>query len=244
MKPASACFAFLLLRVAAAALLLTTPALGQSGQSAASAQPDTSMTTQACDCMHTGFHFRVSSGLGYLAIRGDVPSQDVSLSTLGSSIGIVGGGTIVRGLALAGTLHAVHGTAKFHGGPFENAVIVSSLGNRLASANNDADVTLVEFGLLVDWFPNPRGGWHVGSMVGPGGVVITTLVNGADMSTLALTGSVFGGYDFCFARDLSAGLMFVASGATRAALKDSDDHDTGYRVQALAFALEGSFLFY
>jgi hypothetical protein len=249
MKPRCARLRFLPPRVAAVALLLTKSVLGQSTSEATSGTTsDTTSDTpgaQACNCMRTGFHLRVSSGLGYFAIRGNGPSGEVSLSTVGSSVGIAGGGTIVRGLALAGALHAVQGTGPFHGGPFENAVIQPSPANGSAPANAGAEVTLVQFGLLLDWFPNPRLGWHIGAMVAPGGVVVTTLADGADMSSsVTPSGSMFGGYDFCVANNVSLGLMLVASGVARAALEDSDRNETGYRVQAISFALQSSFLFY
>ncbi len=226
-----------------AGLSFATPASAEAAQATAS-PPAPATQCRACVFVHHGFYLEASFGFAWLMVQGDGPSGSASISAFGTSTSVAVGGTILPGLALAGTIRAANGTATFHGGPFEHANIVSSVGSPLASANGDADVTFVQIGVLVDWYPNARGGWHLGGAVGPGGTVVTPLANGADMSNATFAGTIFGGYETWIAPQWTIGFVLVASGATRATLKDSDANDAGYRLQPLAISLESSILFY
>ncbi len=111
-------------------------------------------------------------------------------------------------------------------------------------ANADANAAIVELGALVDWFPVPTGGWHAGGGAGLGATVVTPRATGERMSSLALMGSLFGGYDWVLGGAWSMGLELVASGATAGRLKDSNGNDTAYRMQPFAISVEWSFLYF
>ena len=153
------------------------------------------------------------------------------------------GGSIGRGVVLAGTLQTMSESATFKHGPFEGKNIVPS--DRSVSASSKADATFSQIGLLLDWYPNPAAGWHVGAS---GGVGTIDIVNRADESTLygfGFTGTVFGGYDWRIAKEWSFGLSMVASAITSSTIKYSDDSaDTGYRLHGLSLGVSGSILYF
>ena len=72
--------------------------------------------------------------------------------------------------------------------------------------DGDDALGMVLFGPFVDWFPDPRGGAHVGAMIG---VAAIGLSNGNDdndnESSTGWGGSLWGGYDFWVANQWSLG---------------------------------------
>jgi hypothetical protein len=153
------------------------------------------------------------------------------------------GGSVGRGVVLAGTLQASTVTAKFKGGPFENKSI--SLDDQAIDATPKADVVFSQIGLLVDWYPEPSSGWHLGAS---GGWGLISLLNRADDSTLVGTsvgGTVFGGYDWFIAKEWSMGFSLIASGVTPASLKETEEGaDARYRLRAVSVGLGGSILYF
>ena len=143
----------------------------------------------------------------------------------GAGTHIAIGGTPGEGLAVAGVIRAVAVRGKFHGGP---------------QPEHDATATNGQLGVLVDWFPQPTGGWHVGAIAGLGVVTLSD----SDIRTssgLGFGGSLFGGYDFWIGAQWSLGLQAVFSATSSATLKDSDQDDTGYKFNALSAGLEYTF---
>lgn len=191
-----------------------------------------------------GFYLRASSGLGWLSVYGEGPRGTASISRLGASSALSIGGTLRPGLVLAGTLRVATVTGTFSGGPFENATVMSNDGRTTSSASPYADGDLLSVGGLVDLFPDPLGGWHVGAAFGVGGTVVTVRATDGNMGAGAFTGSLFAGYDGRLTRTLSFGAMIVSSAATRATMHDTADNDTGYRLGAAAIGLETSLLYY
>ncbi len=205
--------------------------------------PAASPAGAAC-CVHEGFYLRASSGYGYFSIWGNGPSGTASLSSLGKSFGLALGGAVAPGLAVAGTLRSTVATASFQGGPYEHAEVVSTEGKRLSPASGDAETALVTLGVLLDWYPNQRGGWHVGGLLGPGAAAVIPRASGSAMANFVWSGSVFGGYDFWMGNTWSAGVMLVATAANRTMLRDNEGRDSGYQLQPLALGLEASFVLY
>jgi hypothetical protein len=153
------------------------------------------------------------------------------------------GGSIGRGLVLAGTLQASTLQATFKGGPFRNATLDVD-GSNIA-ASHSAYGSFTELGLLIDWYPNISAGWHVGASAGLG---VIGIVNNADDSTLigvSPAGTLFGGYDFALGRDWSLGLSLVASGASAASMKHaSNGDDANYRLTPVSVGLQASLLYF
>ena len=202
---------------------------------------------RARDCasnwIRGGFYLRFASGFGGVNVAGTGPKGDASLSGLGSTSLMAIGGNVVRGLVLAGTIQASTVSSTFNGGPFVGENVTSN-GKSLA-ASSKAGATTSLLGILVDWYPDPSDGWHVGLSAGLGA---TSVKNHADDSTMTGTsaaGSLFGGYDWAIGPSWSLGLALVASGVTSATLKaSSDQSDTGYRLNSRSVGISASFLYF
>jgi hypothetical protein len=177
-----------------------------------------------------------------MGVRGTGPFGKTSTTGGGETFTIAIGGSIAPGWVLAGTIHASTITNTLDGGPFARATVTSAGETTNASAKVAA--TFSHLGLLVDWYPNPSRGWHVGAS---GGLGIAGLINQADDSTMAgvsAAGSVFGGYDWSIGPHWSVGVGLVASGNTSTKMLDSDADDTGYRLKSFSIGITGSILYF
>jgi hypothetical protein len=135
------------------------------------------------------------------------------------------GGTPGEGLVVAGVIRGVTARGRFHGGP---------------QPERDATGTNGQLGVLVDWYPNPTSGWHVGALAGVGAITITDS-DVRDSNGFGFGGSLFGGYDFWIGPQWSLGLQAVFSATSSATMKNSDNDDTGYKFSALSAGLEYTF---
>jgi hypothetical protein len=102
--------------------------------------------------------------------------------------------------------------------------------------SGNADIYFPRFGLIIDWFPDPPGGWHVGTLLGLGGLALRNGI-GADSTGGTVTGSLFFGYDIWMVRRTWLGFMFVSAATPAVGLRD-DQGDTGIRFAPLSIALE------
>lgn len=157
--------------------------------------------------------------------------------------GLALGGSIARGLVLAGTVSGATTQATFSGGPFRDAKITVD-GSEL-SASHKAEASFAELGLLIDWYPNPAAGWHAGLSAGLG---VLGIKNDADDSTLfgvSPAGSLFGGYDWAIARSWSLGLSLAIAGAGKATMKHSSGgDDAGYQLTPFSASVQASLLYF
>jgi hypothetical protein len=109
-----------------------------------------------------------------------------------------------------------------------------------------ADLTSVQattLGVFADWFPDNRGGWHVGGLLGLGSLLIKS-VSESDQMNLSFAGQVFGGYDAWIGPEWSIGLQGVLGFSTKAELMDTHQNDTGYRLGSLSGAIEATLLYH
>jgi hypothetical protein len=153
---------------------------------------------------HDGFYLRFAIGPGaYLLGRGtpsgetgavDETSAGKSDSGFGASEIFALGGTLPGGVVLGGALSA----------------LVSS------------GATVGNYGFLIDWFPDPHGGWHVGALLGlglvrDGSAQLTAPANTVSLpvaprsANLGLGMSVLGGYDAWVTPQFSMGVNFMAT---------------------------------
>jgi hypothetical protein len=197
--------------------------------------------------LHEGFYLRFTTGPSFLTLRGHGPSgASASITDSGPSGSIAIGGAVAPGLVLAGTFSGAAFNAEFEGGPFAHATVTSNGRTRTASHNAQGGFGMM--GMLVDWYPQPRGGWHTGLAAGVGAVVLTNSADDSDLGGLNFSGSVFGGYDWALGRKWSLGLQLIASGGTMSKLQtdtDSDHtHDSGYRLAPFSIGVQASLLYF
>lgn len=149
--------------------------------------------------VHDGFYFRIGLGVGGFTAKGTV-----SPDTLGGSYTISGGGAGVD-LALGGTLFpgfVIGGELVFQQVSKPN---VSLAGATDATAKNDANFGIL--GPFFDWYPNPRGGFHFGGVIGPAVLSASDSQTGDTLSSSKGAGaSLTAGYDFWVSPQWSIGL--------------------------------------
>jgi len=198
--------------------------------------------------LHQGFYLRLSSGPSFMTLNGHGPYGSASLTGAGYGGMIAIGGAVAPGLVLAGTIQGSAFNAEFNGGPFENATVNSK--GKTYKASDRATGGFGMLGVLVDWYPQPSGGWHVGGSTGVGAIVLTNSADERDFGGVNFAGSVFGGYDWALGRKWSLGLQLVVSGATRTTLMEEDHteehetHDTGYRLTPFSVGVQASVLYF
>jgi hypothetical protein len=219
---------------------------------ATSAQPATlagnsTSDGKPCDCrrdwVRNGFYFRMLVGMGYVGFRGSGPSGSASISGFGSSSTIAIGGSIMRGLTLAGTLQSAEVTDRFKGSPYANATFTAN-GETIA-VTNKAMGTFSEFGGLLDWYPSVNSGLHSGIGAGLG---MVSAINQADDRVLfgtSIAATVLLGYDWSIAPTWALGVALVASGSTRSSLKfATTGNDAGYQLLPLSLGVSTSILYF
>jgi hypothetical protein len=177
---------------------------------------------------HDGFYLRFSGGPHYASFVGDGKSTDVSVHGLTSATMLAIGGTPGDGVVVAGAFRAEQVRGTLHGAP---------------KPEGNATATVGQLGLLMDWFPEPSDGWHVGGLIALG-IVSLSDSQLPDSSGAAFAASVFGGYDFWIGPEWSLGLMATFTATTRATLKDSSQNASGYELNALAGGLDLSVAFH
>jgi hypothetical protein len=177
-------------------------------------------------------------------VTGTGPKGSASVSGLGGNSLFAMGGSIVSGQVLAGTARTSSISGTFNGGPFGAATVTSD--GKSVVASNKADATSIELGLLVDWYPDPSDGWHVGMSGGLGAITVKNHTDDSTMSGASTGGSIFSGYDWSIGPGWSFGLSLVGSTTLAVSLKDttSDRPDPGYRMKAYSVGLSGSLLYF
>jgi hypothetical protein len=168
--------------------------------------------------MHDGFYLRGGFGFGSLdASYDDASASNLDLSGSGFALGldVMLGGSPSRGVAVGGAL-------------LTNGALSAAFDRGGVDAG-DRSLGFVLVGPVLDGFPNPRGGWHLGAALG------LALLQIEDSSTPTLTntrgfgGAGWFGYDWWVADEFSTGLSFRLGGALT---RDARD---GLDVRAQAF---------
>jgi hypothetical protein len=153
--------------------------------------------------LHDGFYLRLSVGGGTMGTSGTFdPDDGSSFDTRGGcvSFDIAVGGSPVPGLVIGGNY------------AFQEAFKPRlTLSSSSFSTERDADVNTV-FGLVgpfVDWFPDPRSGFHVGGTLGFAVLTIADENGNVDngVSERGFGGALRVGYDFWVDSQWSLGVV-------------------------------------
>ena len=169
---------------------------------------------------HDGFYFRLFTETQYLAFAGRGPEGSASVKGLGSGGHLALGGTPVPGLVIAGTLGADTLRGTFKGRPRD-------------AQEEDASMSRASLGVLVDWYPMPEDGWHVGVSLAFAGI---TLRDAAIKDSVGGTfaAKIFGGYDWWIGPQWSLGTSAVLATTPSTPLVDRDGDKNGYRFYTLS----------
>jgi hypothetical protein len=234
----------------AAAVVVVQSPVPDAGPPSARVPDEAPLTVQAqggCErrYVHNGFYFALTNTDGYLAVWGDGPSGSASITGYANGGTIAIGGSPVPGFAVAGVIGAMNTSGDtFNGGPV--VTVTTSTGNG-PSANTTlqgrASASMVLLGGLVDWFPEPERGWHVGGSVGLGGAVVTD-DTGNSINGASIAGSIFGGYQFWLGPSWSLGVSGVVMGAPTLNLTDSNRNDSGYKMTPFYVGLAWTLMYY
>jgi hypothetical protein len=195
--------------------------------------------------IHEGFYLRLNTGLSLLTMNGHGPTGSASLTGTGAGGMIAIGGAVAPGLVLAGTFEGSELDTVFKGGPYVDATVRANGRTRTASDRASGGFGMI--GMLIDWYPQPKAGWHAGVSSGLGALVLTNSADDSDFGALNFAGSVFAGYDVPLGRSWSLGLQLVAIGGTRAKLlvhESGDPRDTGYRLTPFSVGVQGTLLYF
>jgi hypothetical protein len=179
--------------------------------------------------LHDGLYLRMALGASYGWVSGEGPSGPAHLSGGGPAIMLAIGGTPAPGLVIAFDFSIASVDGDFAGAP--------------PGAAGPASTVEPLVGALLDWYPWPDGGWHLGGALGLGGLGLTDSAgfnsNGYSFGVAAL-----GGYDWWISTQWSAGVLAFVATATTTGTEDNNQNQTGYRFTPATIGIEASLLFH
>jgi hypothetical protein len=171
--------------------------------------------------VHNGFYLRGGLGAGGLWPNLLDRSEDPD------AVDFDGGGFVLEFDALVGGSpapgFAVGGGVFLVSGPVD----LSGSGEKF-----DTNMTLFMVGPFFDAFPDPKGGWHLGAMLGFAGHRIPDHPSGIE-STAGFGGSAFVGYDWWVSHEISAGAMLKFNGA----ITNAEENDATLRASSTGLTL-------
>ncbi|MGZ3417155.1 MAG: autotransporter outer membrane beta-barrel domain-containing protein [Polyangiales bacterium] len=135
---------------------------------------------------HDGFYMRLGLGYGYMTTSVEVGPSEGTIKKTGTAFQFSAGGTPIPGLVIAGTIFThVQSSPDFEVG-----------GQTL---KNDKSVFLLGLGPLVDFYPDPKGGFHVG------GSLLYSTFNSINYTSTGFGIGAHAGYDLFFSNSWSVG---------------------------------------
>lgn len=160
---------------------------------------------QRTDYVHEGFYFRFGAGPGFMKTTASPKGSGASASDTGFSLGseLLLGGSPAAGMS-------------FGGGALADLAF-----------QGDSAVHLLA-GPFFDAFPNNKGGWHLGALVGFG------MLAGSGDSLVGGGGAAWFGHDFWVAPEWSTGLKLRLAGSR---VLNSDVGATNFSMHLLVTVL-------
>lgn len=187
-------------------------------------KPDTSKRN------HDGFYLRMGMGPGYGRVVAEgAGSNDVKATYKGwgPAFELLLGGTLGSGFVLGGGFVGQDVS--------EPDLEVESRSVNVSGTVEDQSLGILTIGPFIDWYPDPKGGAHVGVMIGPAEV---GLQDDDGQSSTGLGGSLFGGYDFWIGDQWSLGLEGrVVAASTEHTRNDASFDNAAMSYQVLFTAL-------
>jgi hypothetical protein len=155
--------------------------------------------------LHDGFYLRLSVGGGALATETDF-SADGGMSVRGGGIALdlTLGGTPTPGLVIGGGFllqEAFDPRLEFHAGDFQ-------ISGRARGRGSSMEFLVL--GPMIDAFPNPNGGFHLGALIGPASV---GLPDQNDNASAGFGLSAWVGYMWWVSSEWSLGGLLRVTGA-------------------------------
>ena len=147
--------------------------------------------------LHDGFYFRFALGAGFFSGSLNTEPQ-TKITGPQLAVDLAFGGTPVPGLVIGGGIYGSGGPVTWD---------ASGITNKVDGA------TFSTIGPFVDWYPNPRDGWHLTGMLGlsrfvfPRGTQFNTQNTVSDTSDVGGALMIGGGYEFWIGRQWSLGLL-------------------------------------
>jgi hypothetical protein len=160
---------------------------------------------------------------------GEGSRGSASISGFAASFSAALGATPWNGLVIAASVSATYGSGSFHGAP--------------PGAPGDATVFLPLFGVLVDWYPAPQGGFHTGGTFGLGGFLVNDSSN-RNYRGLAPAGSLLAGVSGWLGPQTSVDFAAVFSLSGSASSNDQYRQNTGYDLMSASGGVEWSIVFH
>jgi hypothetical protein len=163
-------------------------ALGVAGSCVAAAP------ARADDWIHEGFQFRGTVGGGYMS---DSESSDATLHGGAGAAEVYLGGMPIRGLAIGGFLSGA------------TAIGPTATADGISVSDSNTSLTLLTIGPYIDFYPQPRRGFHVLGTLGF--ARLTASYDDGNVSARdSATGFTLGGgigYDWWVSRDWTVGIL-------------------------------------
>lgn len=189
--------------------------------------------------MRDGFYVRAVNTFGFVGIGG---SNADGLSGFGTESLAAIGTSLTRGLALALNLQTAQRIGTFKRGPYQGIKFRSG-GDEL-ELSQKVTVASAKIGALVDWYPLPQYGFHLGVS---GGISFTSMTLHADDTILAGVspyGALLIGYDWPISRTIAFGLALMGSAAGSTELKYDGKTKSGYEFSTQSIGIGASFLYF
>lgn len=212
------------------------PPSGGAGYGAPAAPPPPPHPERAGVHTHDSFYLRFGFGGGGLSEvhtydpEGAFPKRTVSGGSYGGHFML--GGTVAKGFVIGAAM----------GGIIATGPDVETAGTTITG--KDTTLNLSHLGLLLDWFPDEHGGFHVGGSLGLYTMLLEVDGEIAREAASGGGGQLFVGYDFWVGDDWSIGGLLALTHASMELDDDQIKHTTGGSASATAVMLQASVLYH
>lgn len=182
-------------------------------------KPDTSVHN------HDGFYLRMGLGAGYGRVVAEgtgASNLEATYTGFGPALELLIGGTLGSGVVIGGGVVGQDVS--------EPDLTVETGDVSVDGTVENETLGIMAVGVFLDWFPDPKGGAHVGFLVGPAEV---GLQDETGQSSEGVGASLFGGYDFWVGSQWSLGL----EGRFLVASTEHTRYDYSFENTATSFQL-------